>query len=524
MNKNFWKLYKESEEGKRIIGLFDTSREDFYESVEDSLFEYFEKMGNSNDSSDGYFWNRFFISSSYEDQSILPDSIDFDSFMKFVEKLEINEFGYDKYDNLKKGKVIVPRDKIRDKLGVLSYLSICLYEEYGVFYFPILFPRRFDIIQRYCAVLGIDLDRIEFPNSKDYRKYVEYYWELCAVITEFQEENDLTSAEMCACLYDFAPKCIEAVSEKDDIIPLPTNVWITGAGVKNGDYEALKKMSRNSSYKTDSVWTCNERTRKGDIIIFYSTAPYSGIHFIGRAKTGGVVSPFDYYKHSTTVCDVVKLDVPISLKALKSDPYLKDVTIVRQGMRGVNGKEFSARDYQELLRLEKQLGGSIDKLPKLFETETMDFGKIKVERDVEENILIPFLMKIGYSESDWTRQLSLKAGRQEKAIPDFVFFAKGEPHFEKAPFVIEAKLDMSSCTERQNAFNQCYSYARMLSSKLMAICDKERIVVYRLNKNGVAVYTNPIFERHWASVYSDEKFGSELRKIIGRDVVVEIIG
>ena len=39
------------------------------------------------------------------------------------------------------------------------------------------------------------------------------------------------------------------------------------------------------------------------------------------------------------------------------------------------------------------------------------------------------LKRLGYTESDWTRQLSQKAGRKEKAIPDFVFFPKGEKHF-----------------------------------------------------------------------------------------------
>ena len=44
------------------------------------------------------------------------------------------------------------------------------------------------------------------------------------------------------------------------------------------------------------------------------------------------------------------------------------------------------------------------------------------------------LLQLGYSEADWSRQLSQKAGRTEKAIPDFVFFQRGEKHFEILDF------------------------------------------------------------------------------------------
>jgi hypothetical protein len=221
------------------------------------------------------------------------------------------------------------------------------------------------------------------------------------------------------------------------------------------------------------------------------------------------------------VCDIVKLDIPITLKDLKSDCYLSKMTIVRQGMRGVNGKECSPKDYFELMRFEKESGGSVDKWATLYETANMDFGKIKVEKDVEEKILIPYLLKLGYSEQDWTRQLSLKAGRGLKAIPDFVFFAHGEKHMEAAPFVIEAKLDMSLMVERRNAFSQCQSSARLLRSRIMAICDKERIVVYSVSNEGFANYENPIFEQHWAAVYSDSNVGPHLRKLIGREIIAE---
>ncbi len=136
--------------------------------------------------------------------------------------------------------------------------------------------------------------------------------------------------------------------------------------------------------------------------------------------------------------------------------------------------------------------------------------------------MIPMLQRLGYSEADWSRQLSQKAGRTEKAIPDFVFFPCGEKHFENAPMVIEAKLDMSLITEQQKAFSQGLSYARMLRSSLMGICDKERIIIYRVDKDGSADRNNPLYENHWKAIYSDEVEGAKLKQLIGREVVAKM--
>lgn len=218
------------------------------------------------------------------------------------------------------------------------------------------------------------------------------------------------------------------------------------------------------------------------------------------------------------MCDGIRVP-QISNKDLKADQYFSNLPIVRKNLQGINGVELSAQDYSELLRLIEQKGGDTSVLPKLYEVEDVDFGEINLEKDVEEKILIPILRKLGYNEKDWTRQLSLKAGRGLKAIPDFVFFAKGDKHFETAPFVIEAKLDMSLMREQINAFSQGLSYAKMLRSSLMAICDKERLVIYRVDDNGTADRNTPVFEEHWASIYRDPLVGASLSKLIGKEII-----
>lgn len=107
----------------------------------------------------------------------------------------------------------------------------------------------------------------------------------------------------------------------------------------------------------------------------------------------------------------------------------------------------------------KHLGFDTSILPQLYSPNLEIEGQLKNEKDVEEQLLIPVLLKLGYVENDWKRQLSQKAGRKEKAIPDFVFLPKDEVRFQNAPLVIEAKFDFSSNIERTKSYNQALSYA-----------------------------------------------------------------
>ena len=88
--------------------------------------------------------------------------------------------------------------------------------------------------------------------------------------------------------------------------------------------------------------------------------------------------------------------------------------------------------------------------------------------------------------------------------------------------IIEAKLDMAPVQELLKAFKQGLSYARMLRSSIMGICDQERLILYKVDKNGGADRSNPIFENHWASIYSDPEVGATLNHIIGREVIANM--
>lgn len=75
-----------------------------------------------------------------------------------------------------------------------------------------------------------------------------YYWELCEVFYRFRIENQLSPAELCAFLYDYAPNFIS--KEKTDI-PQPAQAWFIGG-----------KTAPIESTLDFTFWQANPETQK----------------------------------------------------------------------------------------------------------------------------------------------------------------------------------------------------------------------------------------------------------------------
>ena len=56
----------------------------------------------------------------------------------------------------------------------------------------------------------------------------------------------------------------------------------------------------------------------------------------------------------------------------------------------------------------------------------------------------------------------------------------------------------------------------------MGICDKERLILYQIDKNGIADRNSPLFEEHWLSIYGNAEVGAKLNHLIGREVIASI--
>ena len=337
-----------------------------------------------------------------------------------------------------------------------------------------------------------------------------WYYDICAVFNEFQEKYEMSDPEFCACLYGLAASLRD--DEEKKALPKPINVWLTGASKED-------VLSLEESMVNDTLWACNENTRRGDIVVLYALSPYSCIHSIWRADSEGTFNPFDYRQNRTRVSEGVKVP-PISLKELKADSEFGTLPMLNNNLQGINGRCLPSWAYNALLSMIAAKGDDISKLPVLYETKDWNPGKMVNEHDVEERILIPFLHDLGYVETDWNRQLRLKSGRkEEREIPDFVFFPHGEKQFENAPFMIEAKWLMKSEKERNDAYRQALSYARMLQCPIFGICDEERLIIYQKQKNGSFNYNSPSFEAHWAAIAGDSDVHAELMRLIGASVI-----
>lgn len=515
MNKNIWNLYKESERGKEVIAsfVFDREKDSLEKKVKEISKKYSEYLGGVN--AERYFSHNcaLVINSVFADKLfITADENAFEYFTRLIDNLEICRVEQNANGELIRKaneRPLILRKNYKVFCSILSEISLILYLYGDLFFIPILFREQFDVFMKILDVLDIPMP--ELPAKSDKRGRLLLYNELNKNITKFAEENNLSSEETCACIYDFAFMLFEEYPRQIEI-PEPTNIWLTG-----GSKDDYKTFLQNPTEAATSVWTCNENTKRGDIIIMYVVSPYSCIQSIWRADIDGVYTPFNYYNSRTRATNGIVIP-HITLNELKSDTYFSMLPIIRKNFQGVNGVRFSATDYIELQRLLKVKGFDTSVLPQLYKPDLTFEGKLKNEKDVEEKLLIPLLAKLRFSETDWTRQLSQKAGRKEKAIPDFVFLPKGEIHFQNAPMVIEAKFDMSSNIERTKSYNQALSYARIMKSNVFGICDKERLIIYKENK-GYFDRFKPTFEKHWQNINDAETF-RQLKLLIGKETIL----
>lgn len=83
-----------------------------------------------------------------------------------------------------------------------------------------------------------------------------------------------------------------------------------------------------------------------------------------------------------------------------------------------------------------------------------------------------------YENKDFIRQLPIHAGRGHRIFPDYALHYENKPDEEKSKVLIEAKLYMKNNQEIEEAFLQARSYAQLLESSVIVLCDKYYLFVY----------------------------------------------
>lgn len=453
-NKYLWNLFKSSPEGQKAIERFSKSR-DFVQDL--FLIERYCPKYIDNDPSRQYFamliediWA--YKVSCYEEEEITIE--DAERIYK-----EIVDTGL----VIEDGIFIKPNDYAK-MLDMIPIIALELNSWCKDIFFPYLFMGRFYELKKIADYLEIELPDV--PKKSDYKARCYYYWDLCEVLGQFCDENDLTMAELCALLYEYAPNLIE--QEEKGEIPPPAQAWFIGGLIRG-----------YGEYWTTGFWQANIDTKKGDILIHYETSPVSAITCLWIAQVDGVLDPFAKYYSNTYISG--RIEIPyITLKELREDPYFCKHSLVRKKFQGVNGWTVTSEDYEELKRILRTKGFDTDKLPELYAPRISKDIQIDVERDVETKLLEPLLNTMGYIEGhDFIRQLPIHAGRGHRIFPDYALHYNDKPDEETARVLIEAKEYMRNNQEIEAAFLQARSYAMILDSSVIVLCDKECLIVYK---------------------------------------------
>lgn len=451
-NQYTWSLYKQSPDGQKAIQEFEDAKKHCSEI--ELLCKYnpaISKEFNRDKLADIFETLWAYKVSEYEDINIHS----LDDAKRIYE--EIISWGISV-----EGESWIANGDYDLTLELIHEYSILLYYFNPEYFIPHLFIRRFFDLNKLADIFEIELPII--PKKSDYKARCMYYWQLCEVFYQFRIENNLSPAELCAFLYDFVPNYIP--KERTDI-PKPTQAWFIGGLIS----------SEEKDFDT-TFWQANPETKKGDILIHYETSPISAITCIWITQTDGVIDPFFHYYSNTYISS--KIVIPhITLKELQADGYFSKHPLIRKKFQGVNGWPMSSEDYSELLRMIKAKGFDTNILPKLYAPTMPENVDIKEERDVELQLLEPLLNSMGwYERRDFIRQLPIHAGRGHRIFPDYALHYTNKPDEEKAKVLIEAKLYMKNNQEIEEAFLQARSYACLLESSVIVLCDKQCLIVY----------------------------------------------
>jgi hypothetical protein len=396
----------------------------------------------------------------------------------------------------------------------LPIISLWLYSRLPNFYIPYFFSRKFFELTKIADNFLIDLPQV--PLKKDKYARLKYYWDLCVVLKTFQKENNLNNAELCAFLYDYAPKFLgfEKNLISNENLPQPSQIWLVGGDKYGFDFDFLDNANSQSS----GFWQGNVDTKRGDIVIMYCLAPRSVIHSVWRATSNGIADPFFYFYGSINIGVGIKTP-PIHISELKSDKHFSLNPLVRKNLQGINGYSFSSVDYQHLLSMFSEKGFDISQLPKLYRPEISLDLDLKNERDVEINLVEPLLERLDYNPKDWIRQMSVRMGRGERNYPDYAFFANSEKGYEKAKMLIETKFFIKTNVELEETFKQARSYAVRLEASILIICDKECLWFYE--KINGSFDRSVFIKKYWGEVNNPDDFRI-IKNRVGKERVIKL--
>ena len=393
------------------------------------------------------------------------------------------------FNNLLNENDVTPQKIFKYFSDSMEFFTTLFARELPELFVPYYFAFNFNILEIIAQEFGIDLP--EIPIKKDYVGRFFYYGKICEALYDFREKHNMSPYELCAFLYDFAPKYVGGVDSyiiKD--IPPPKGAYFIG-GTKNDAF-------LSSDDDTIIPWQCNPDTMAGDAIVMYLKSPISAVDSIWRSISVGFNDPFFYYYRCTYIAKPCKIN-QVPQKQLESDPIFGELAIVKKNMQGINGVELYPSVYNHLLDMANS------DLPRLAFSiaDDNDHSALVREKDVENKLIKPFLTELGYDEKDYRQQLYIEIGNHNHAlIPDFVIHPIVSKGHQSADFLVEAKFSISSSKLLEDAKTQARGYAKLLNAKYSVIASKEGVWITCVADD----YTASVASFSWADLKNDDSF------------------
>lgn len=368
-----------------------------------------------------------------------------------------------------------------DIFSAIEGLSAGLHDAHPEFYAPYLFARRFDQFEKICHSFDIPLP--EVPGKLKKRERALYYLSINRALYDFRKHHNLSPQELIAFLYHFATKNTMCLPETEGDLPPASRVWFVIGGVGGtGDFEYLDSADDESV----GYWQGSLETRKGDIILMWCASPRSYLHSVWRALDEGFNDPYFYFYSLIRIGQPIRI-TPIPFAEFSKHPFLGSKPAVRAHFQGASGTPFSIEDYTAICELLLGKGFDISVLPP--PPATKDFADVSLqnERDVEQILVEPLLINLGFTENDWIRQFPLRMGRGERNYPDYVLGGNPSPGEESAFALIECKLDIESKKDMKEAFVQAKSYALRLQSSVLALAARRGLWIFHRRDDGFSI-------------------------------------
>jgi len=366
------------------------------------------------------------------------------------------ELAFDFFDSFIQEFIELADGNVRAMLPLIDSISSILYLLKPDYFFPYFFIKHFFKLEEIFNEFNIPMPII--PSKTKHKERLYYYFELCRSLFEFRNKNNMSPIELNCFLYYFAKNIIENIDIREIEFTTPSKVYISGA-TKYDCVETIEKANE----ETKTLWAGNVNTLPGDIILIYGVAPFSQINSIWRAISKGFIDPFSYWYNLIWVSNPIKIPA-ISYQELVENEIWGKKSIVKSNMQGVSGVQCTVEEYNEIKNLVKSKGFNVNILPEIIGPKLNINADLNIERDVEIYLLEPFLHKLGFTEKDWIRQMSLRMGRGERIYPDYAIKASTKRGEETAEFIWEAKFRITNQKKLLEDFFQAKSYALRLNS------------------------------------------------------------